>query len=174
MIKNHNIIYLLNKFSKSFIFFVFLFFIINFEKSLSFFPLFKIATPSLISVIIYISIKKLNVKPSYLILFLVGFLNDVILGSNLGGTPIFLLLIKFFSEGLIFSKINKNGHQDWIAFTVIFLVSFCIVFFINIVINLSLPDLSPVFYYVGTTLIIFPIANLSYDFIFFITRLLKS
>ena len=151
-----------------------MFFIINFEKSLSFFPLFKIATPSLISITIYISIKKLNMKPSYLILFLVGFLNDIILGSNLGSTPIFLLLIKFFSEELLFNNIYKNEHQDWIAFTMIFLVSFCIVFFVNILINLSLPDLSPIFYYIGTTLIIFPIANLSFDFISFITRLLKS
>ena len=174
MINNQNVIYLLNKFSKNFIFFICLFFVINFEKSLSFFPLFKIATPSLISVTIYISIKKLNMKPSYLILFLVGFLNDIILGSDLGSTPIFLLLIKFFSEGYLFNNINKNDHQDWIAFTVIFLISFCIVFFIYIIINLSLPDLSPVFYYVGTTLIIFPLANISFDFISFITSLLKN
>ena len=174
MIKNHNLIYLINKFSKNFIFFVCLFSIINFEKSLSSFLLFKIATPSLISVTIYISIKKLNMKPSYLILFLVGFLNDIILGNNLGNTSIFLLLIKFFSEGLLLNNLNKNDNQDWIAFTVIFLVSFCIVFFVNIIINLSIPDLSPVFYYVGTTLIIFPIANLSFDFISFITRLIKS
>lgn len=113
-------------------------------------------------------------KPSYLILFLIGFLNDIIFGSNLGNTSIFLLLIKFFSESLTFDNINKNDKQDWISFTMIFLSSFCIVFFMNILLNLSIPDLSPVFYYVGTTLIIFPIINLSFDFIFFITRLLKS
>ena len=113
-------------------------------------------------------------KPSYLILFLVGFFNDIILGSNLGTTSIFLLLIKFFSEGLFFENINKNEQQDWISFTATFLASFCIVFFINILLNSSIPDLSPVFYYVGTTLIIYPIINLSVDFIFFIKRLLKS
>ena len=83
-------------------------------------------------------------------------------------------LIKFFSESLTFDNINKNDKQDWISFTMIFLSSFCIVFFMNILLNLSIPDLSPVFYYLGTTLIIFPIINLSFDFIFFITRLLKS
>ena len=149
-------------------------FITNFEKSLSFFPLFKTATPSLISVTIYIFIKKFGMKPSYLILFFIGFLNDITFGSNLGNTSIFLLLIKFFSESLTFDNINKNDKQDWISFTMIFLSSFCIVFFMNILLNLSIPDLSPVFYYVGTTLIIFPIINLSFDFIFFITRLLKS
>ena len=113
-------------------------------------------------------------KPSYLILFLVGFFNDIILGSNLGTTSIFLLLIKFFSEGLFFENINKNEQQDWISFTATFLASFCIVFFINILLNSSIPDLSPVFYYVGTTLIFFPIINLSINFIFFIKRLLKS
>ena len=113
-------------------------------------------------------------KPSYLILFFIGLLNDITFGSNLGNASIFLLLIKFFSESLTFDNINKNDKQDWISFTMIFLLSFCIVFLMNILLNLSIPDLSPVFYYVGTTLIIFPIINLSFDFIFFITRLLKS
>ncbi len=164
----------MNGFSKSFIYFIILFFILNFEKSLSFFSLFKIATPSLISIIIYIFIKKLNMKPSYLILILVGFLNDIMLGSHLGITSIFLLLIKIFSEGLLFDIDNKKEKQDWISFTAIYLASFCIVFFVNILLNSSVSDLSPVFYHVGTTLIIFPIINLGIDFIFFIKRLLKS
>ena len=172
--KKNNIIYFLNEISKSLIFFIGLLLISNFEKSLSFFSLFKTATPSFISVIIYIFIKKLNLKPSYLTLFFVGFFNDIIFGGNLGSTSIFLLLIKFFSEGLLFDNFNKTDQQDWISFTMIFLVSFCIVFLINIILNLSLPDLSPIFYYVGTTLIIFPIVNLGFDFIFFITRLVKS
>ena len=151
-----------------------MFFIINFEKSLSFFSLFNTATPSIISIMLYIFIKKLHMVPSYFILFLVGFINDIIIGGNLGTTPIFLLLIKFFSEGLLFDNVNKNDQRDWIYFTVTFLASFCIVFFINILLNSSIPDLSPVFYYVGTTLIFFPIINLSINFIFFIKKLLKS
>ena len=154
--------------------FISLLFLINFEKSLSFFAIFKIATPSLISIIIYICIRKLYIKPSYLILFVIGFINDIIMGNYLGNTSIFLLLIKFFSEGLLFENIIKNDQQNWISFTVTFLLSFLIVFFISILINLSIPDLSPIFYFVGTTLIIFPIINLSVDFIYFISNLLKS
>ena len=146
----------------------------NFEKSLSFFPIFKTATPSLISVIIYICITKLYIKPSYSILFLIGLINDINLGSNLGSTSLFLILIKFFTENLFFAYVLKGNRQDWISFTMIFLLSFSIIFFINILINLSIPDLSPIFYYVGTSLIIFPIINLSVDFITFITKLLKS
>ena len=146
----------------------------NFEKSLSFFPIFKTATPSLISVVIYICIIKLYIKPSYFILFLVGLINDINSGGNLGNSSMFLLLIKFFTESLFFANVLKNNHQDWISFTMIFLSSFIIIFFINILINLSIPDLSPIFYYVGTSLIIFPIINLSVDFIAFITKLLKS
>ena len=146
----------------------------NFEKSLSFFPIFKTATPSLISVIIYICIIKLYIKPSYFILFLIGLINDINLGGNLGNTSMFLILIRFFSESLFFSHVLKNNHQDWISFTMIFLSSFSIIFFINILIYLSIPDLSPILYYVGTSLIIFPIINLSFDFIAFITKLLKS
>ena len=172
--KNYNVIHYLNKLSKNFLLFVSLLFIINFEKSLSFFPIFKTATPSLISVVIYICIIKLYIKPSYFILFLVGLINDINSGGNLGNSSMFLLLIKFFTESLFFANVLKNNHQDWISFTMIFLSSFIIIFFINILINLSIPDLSPIFYYVGTSLIIFPIINLSVDFIAFITKLLKS
>ena len=146
----------------------------NFEKSLSFFPIFKTATPSLISVIIYICIIKLFIKPSYFILFLIGLINDINLGGYLGNTSIFLILIRFFTDSLFFDNFEKNNHKDWLSFTMIFLSSFSIIFFINILINLSIPDLSPIFYYVGTTLIIFPIINLSFEFIAFITKLLKS
>ena len=174
MIKDYNIIHYLNKFSKNFILFLGLLFINNLEKSLSFFPIFKTATPSLISVVIYICIIKLYIKPSYFILFLVGLINDINSGGNLGNSSMFLLLIKFFTESLFFANVLKNNHKDWISFTIIFLSSFFIIFFINILINLSIPDLSPIFYYVGTSLIIFPIINLSVDFIAFITKLLKS
>ena len=146
----------------------------NFEKSLSFFPIFKTATPSLISVIIYICIIKLYIKPSYFILFLIGLINDINLGGNVGITSIFLLLIRFFTESLFFANVLKNNNQDWISFTIIFISSFGIIFFVNFIIYLSIPDLSPVFYYVGTSLIIFPIINVSVDFITFITKLLKS
>ena len=172
--KNYNVIHYLNKLSKNFLLFVSLLFIINFEKSLSFFPIFKTATPSLISVVIYICIIKLYIKPSYFILFLIGLINDITIGGNLGNTSLFLLLTKFFTESLFFTNVLKNNHQDWISFTMIFLSSFIIIFFLNSLIYLSIPDLSPIFYYVGTTLIIFPIINLSFEFIAFITKLLKS
>ena len=174
MIKNYNVINYLNKLSKNFLLFVSLLFIINFEKSLSFFPIFKTATPSLISVVIYICIIKLYIKPSYFILFLIGLINDITIGGNLGNTSLFLLLTKFFTESLFFTNVLKNNHQDWISFTMIFLSSFIIIFFLNSLIYLSIPDLSPIFYYVGTSLIIFPIIDLSVDFIAFITKLLKS
>tara|TARA_B100001059_G_scaffold218466_1_gene238651 strand:+ start:609 stop:1130 length:522 start_codon:yes stop_codon:yes gene_type:complete len=172
--KNYNVIHYLNKLSKNFLLFVSLLFIINFEKSLSFFPIFKTATPSLISVVIYICIVKLYIKPSYFILFLIGLINDITIGGNLGNTSLFLLLTKFFTESLFFTNVLKNNHQDWISFTMIFLSSFIIIFFLNSLIYLSIPDLSPIFYYVGTSLIIFPIIDLSVDFIAFITKLLKS
>ena len=172
--KNYNVIHYLNKLSKNFLLFVSLLFIINFEKSLSFFPIFKTATPSLISVVIYICIIKLYIKPSYFILFLIGLINDITIGGNLGNTSLFLLLTKFFTESLFFTNVLKNNHQDWISFTMIFLSSFIIIFFLNSLIYLSIPDLSPIFYFVGTSLIIFPIIDLSVDFIAFITKLLKS
>ena len=54
------------------------------------------STPSLVSVIIYLCIKKFNVVPSNLNLLLIGVLNDIFFGGNLGSSSIFYLLFKYF------------------------------------------------------------------------------
>ena len=162
------------KISKSFFLFISLFFLMNIEISLSFFSIFHTASPSLISIVIFLCIKKLNIKPSNLILFFLGILNDVIFGSNLGTNSMQLLLIKIFTERLSFEDGNKENDEDWIYFTIIFIISFSIIFLINTVANVSIPDLSPILFHIGVTLIIFPIVNLSLDFIYFITNILKN
>ena len=45
-------------------------------------------------------------------------------------------------------------------FTLIFITSFSIIFLINTIANVSIPDLSPILFHIGVTLIIFPIINL--------------
>ena len=158
----------------SFIIFISLFFCSNLEKSLSFFPIFKTATPSLISILIYIYIRKLNINPSYLMLFLISFLNEVMLGGNLINYTVFMFIFKYFSENFFLNDMNKNNQEHWISFTMIFISSFFIIFFMNILLNLTIPDLSPIFFHVGITLIIFPIINLCIDFISFIKKLIKN
>jgi len=113
-------------------------------------------------------------KPSNLVLFFLGIINDVIFGGNIGTNSIQLLLIKIFTERLSFEDINKKNDEDWIYFTLIFITSFSIIFLINTIANVSIPDLSPILFHIGVTLIIFPIINLSLDFIYFITNILKS
>ena len=113
-------------------------------------------------------------KPSYLILFLIGFLNDIIFGGNLGANSMQLLLIKIFTERLSFEDGNKENDEDWLYFTIIFITSFSIIFLINTIANVSIPDLSPILFHIGVTLIIFPIVNWSLDFIYFITNIFKS
>ena len=103
-----------------------------------------------------------------------GIINDVIFGGNLGTNSIQLLLIKTLTERLSFEDINKKNDEDWICFTLIFITSFSIIFLINTIANVSIPDLSPILFHIGVTLIIFPIINLSLDFIYFITNILKS
>ena len=103
-----------------------------------------------------------------------GIINDVIFGGNLGANSIQLLLIKIFAERLSFEDVNKRNNEDWIYFTRIFITSFSIVFLINTIANVSIPDLSPILFHVGVTLIIFPIINLSLDFVYFITNILKN
>ena len=95
-------------------------------------------------------------------------------GDNIGTTSIFLLLLKFFSNSIIFEKIIKNKKEEWMSFTIIFIFSFSIVFLLNMIINLSVPDLSPIFFHVGITLILFPIINFGISFFIFVTQLIKS
>ncbi|MDC1022924.1 hypothetical protein OAR00_00045 [Alphaproteobacteria bacterium] len=146
----------------------------NIEVSLSFFPIFNTATPSLVSVVIYLCIKKFNVVPSNLNLFFLGMLNDIFFGGNLGSSSIFFLLFKYFTELVSIDINNKKYEEDWLYFTVIFIVAFTIICSINILVNFRIPDLSPILYHVGITLIIFPIINISLDLIYFITKLLKN
>ena len=156
------------------LFFVFLFIILNFQISLSFFSVFNISNPSLISIVIYLCIVKFNLNPSNIILFLTGLLHDIMIGNNLGITSIFLLLLKYLTYSLILKKINKKNQEEWIYFTIIFIFSFSIVFLINLLISFSLPELSPIFFHIGITLILFPILNISLNFFSFISQLIKS
>jgi cell shape-determining protein MreD len=169
-----NYFYYLSEFSKGIFFFINIFFLMNIEVSLSFFPIFNTATPSLVSVVIYLCIKKFNVEPSNLNLFFLGVLNDIFFGGNLGSSSIFFLLFKYFTEIVSININNKKYEEDWLYFTVIFVVVFTIIFSINIFVNFRVPDLSPILYHVGITLIIFPIINISLDLIYFITKLLKN
>ncbi len=174
MIKNNNIFFYLHKFSKSLLFFVILFFLLNFQKSLSFLPFFEIATPNLISIILYLSIIRFRINPSNTTLFLVGLVHDIITGANLGITSIFLLLLKYLTESLFLDRLVKKSDDEWISFTIIFLFSFSIVLLLNVMMNLSTPQFSPVFFHIGITLILFPFINISINFFSFVTKLIKS
>ena len=174
MIKHIKNFYYFYKFSKSILFFVFLFCTLNFQTSLSFFSFFEISTPSLVSIVIYLCIVRFNINPSNIILLLIGLFHDIVIGNNLGTTSIYLLLFKYFIGRIILEKINKKNQEEWIYFTMIFIFSFIIVFLLNLIISFSLPELSPIFFHVGITLILFPIINISINFLSYVSRLIKS
>ena len=174
MIKDNKNFYYFYKFSISILFFVFLFCILNFQISLSFFSMFEISTPSLISIVLYLFIVRFNINPSNIILLLTGFLHDIMIGNNFGITSIFLLMFKYFTNSIILEKINKDNQGEWIYFTIIFISTFSIVFLLNLLISLSLPELSPIFFHIGITLILFPIINYSINFFSYVSRLIKS
>ncbi len=171
MIKDNNLLHIFYSFSRSLLFFIFLFYLINLQISLSLFSLFETATPNLISIILYICIKRLGINPSNTIMFFIGFFHDVMIGNNLAITSIFLILFKFLSETVI---LDKNNQEEWISFTIIFISSFVIIFILNSIINLSIPELTPIFFHIGITLILFPIINMSMHFFNFVTRLIKG
>ena len=156
------------------LFFVFLFCILNFQISLSYFSIFEISTPSLISIVIYLFIVRFKMNLSNMILFLTGFLHDIMIGNNFGTTSIFLLLLKYFTNSYILEKINKDNQGEWVYFTIIFISTFSINFLTNLLITLSLPELSPIFFHIGITLILFPVINYSINFFSYVFRLIKS
>ena len=174
MIKHIKNFYYFYNFSKSILFFVFLFFILNFQTSLSFFSIFKISTPSLVTIVIYLCIVRFNINPSNIILLLIGFFHDLVVGNNLGITSIYLLLFKYFIDRIILNKINKKNQEEWIYFTIVFIFSFSIVFLLNLIISFSLPELSPIFFHIGITLILFPFISICINFFSFVSRLIKS
>jgi len=155
-------------------FFIFLFCLINLQKSLSFFSLFETITPNIISIVLYLLMIRFNINPSNILLFFLGLTDDIMNGYNIGITSIFLLLLKYFSKSIILEMITNNKKEEWMSFTIIFISSFSIIFLLNVIINLSVPDLSPIFFHIGITLILFPIINISISFFSFVTQLIKS
>ena len=167
----YNFIYNL---SKSIFFFMSIFFLINIEVSLSFFSIFNTATPSLVSIVIFLVIKKFNYIPSNLNLFFIGLLNDIFLGNNLGLTSIFFLLLKYLTENTRINIADNKNEEDWLYFTLIFVVSFTVTLLINMLLNFKVPDFGPILYYLGISLVTFPIVNFSINSVYFIHRLFKS
>ena len=172
--KNNIYFYYFYKFSINILFFILLFCILNFQTSLSYFSIFETSTPSLISIVIYLFIVRFNINLSNMILLLTGFLRDIMIRNNFGTTSIFLLLFKYFTNSLILEKINKDNQGEWIYFTIIFISTFSIIFFTNLLITLSLPELSPIFFHIGITLILYPTINYSINFFSYVSRLIKS
>ena len=109
-----------------------------------------------------------------MILLLAGFFHDIMIGNNFGITSIFLLLLKYFTNNIIIEKVNKDNQEEWIYFTISFILAFSVVFLINLIISLSIPELSPIFFHVGITLILYPLINISINFFSFVSRLIKS
>ena len=171
---NHFFFYFINNLSKSIFFFIGIFFLINIEVSLSFFLIFNTATPSLVSIIIFLFIKKFNYIPSNLNLIFIGLINDIFLGNNLGLTSIYFLLFKYLTENIRINMTDKEHDEDWLYFTLIFVIAFTVTLLINILLNLKIPDLSPILYYIGISLVTFPIVNIIINSFYFIQRLFKS
>ena len=170
----NSLFYIFNKFSNNMIYFIMLFFLINIEISLGLISIFDNSTPSLLSIAIYLCLRKFSLHLSSFTLFTLGMIYDVILGSNIGISSMFFLLIKYFTLYLNLSFIKKHSNDDWIYFTCVFISSFIITFILNMISNLTIPDFSPILFHVGVTLIMFPFILMSINFMYFITKLIKN
>ena len=169
-----HIFFYFNKLSINIFYFIFLFSIINFEMSLNLFSIFDHSPPSLISIIIFISIRKYSINYSNSILFILGLIYDIILGANLGSNTILFLLIKHLTHYIQSNFSINNNNNDWFYFTGVFLTSFLIIFLINIFLNMVIPDFGPVLFHIGITLIFFPLILFFLNSIIFLTNFLKK
>ena len=165
-----------SNFSKNLFFFIILFICINIESSLKALTFFEQASPSILSIILYICVRKLSINISNLMLFTLGILYDVLFAGNLGTSSLFFLLIKYMTQhiNLKHNNNNNNNNKDWIYFTIIFISSFFIKFIFNIFLNMKIPDFSPILFHLGITLIIFPFIVVGIKFIYFVTKLIKN
>jgi len=162
-----------SNFSKNLFFFIILFICINIENSLKALTFFEQASPSILSIILYICVRKLSINISNLMLFTLGILYDVLFSGNLGTSSLFFLLIKYMSQHINL-KHDNNNNKDWFYFTIIFISSFFIKFIFNFFLNMKIPDFSPILFHLGITLIIFPFIVLGIKIIYFITKLIKN
>ena len=162
-----------SNFSKNLFFLIILFICMNIESSLKVLTFFEQASPSILSIILYICVRKLSINISNLMLFTLGILYDVLFAGNLGTSSLFFLLIKYMTQHINL-KHNNNNNKDWIYFTIIFISSFFIKFIFNIFLNMKIPDFSPILFHLGITLIIFPFIVVGIKIIYFVTKLIKN
>jgi cell shape-determining protein MreD len=161
-----------SNFSKNLFFFIILFICINIESSLKTLTFFEQASPSILSIILYICVRKLSINISNLMLFTLGILYDVLFAGNLGTSSLFFLLIKYMTQHINLK--HNNNNKDCIYFTIIFISSFFIKFIFNIFLNMKIPDFSPILFHLGITLIIFPFIVVGIKIIYFVTKLIKN
>ena len=162
-----------SNFSKNLFYFIILFISLNIESSLRFLTFFEEASPSILSIMMYIFLRKLSINLSNLMLFTLGILYDVLFAENIGTSSLFFLVIKYITQHINYKYINDN-NEDWIYFTIIFISSFFIKFIFNIFLNMKIPDFSPILFHLGITLIIFPFIVVGIKIIYFVTKLIKN
>ena len=162
-----------SNFSKNLFYFIILFISLNIESSLRFLTFFEEASPSILSIMMYIFLRKLSLNLSNLMLFTLGILYDVLFAENIGTSSLFFLVIKYITQHINYKYINDN-NEDWIYFTIIFISSFFIKFIFNIFLNMKIPDFNPILFHIGITLIIFPFIVVGIKFIYFVTKLIKN
>ncbi|MDA0763504.1 MAG: hypothetical protein O3A39_03625 [Proteobacteria bacterium] len=162
-----------SNFSKNLFYFIILFISLNIESSLRFLTFFEEASPSILSIMMYIFLRKLSINLSNLMLFTLGILYDVLFAENIGTSSLFFLVIKYITQHINYKYINDN-NEDWIYFTIIFISSFFIKFIFIIFLNMKIPDFNPILFHIGITLIIFPFIVVGIKFIYFVTKLIKN
>ncbi|MDA1135589.1 MAG: hypothetical protein O2916_05030 [Proteobacteria bacterium] len=162
-----------SNFSKNLFYFIILFISLNIESSLRFLTFFEEASPSILSIMMYIFLRELSINLSNLMLFTLGILYDVLFAENIGTSSLFFLVIKYITQHINYKYINDN-NEDWIYFTIIFISSFFIKFIFIIFLNMKIPDFNPILFHIGITLIIFPFIVVGIKFIYFVTKLIKN
>tara|TARA_E500000178_G_C16857815_1_gene678213 strand:- start:174 stop:686 length:513 start_codon:yes stop_codon:yes gene_type:complete len=133
------------------------------QISLNFLSFFMISQPYFLTIILFLSVRRLNFQTSSVLIILCGFLYDLMIGGLIGVHSLFFLLLKFFTLNLDFSHIILKKYGEWFLFSFSYVLSLITVKGLFIIVNLKIPDLYAVSFNIGTTLLLFPIILLLTD-----------
>ena len=127
------------------------------QISLNYLSIFFIAEPYLFAILIFLLIQKNANPPSKITFILSGLLYDFITGTLIGMHSLFfILLINFYYFFENKYELSKK-YGDWILFSLIYTSTLLFTKLAFIIVNFKIPDIYPISFNLGCTLLIFPL-----------------
>ena len=161
-------------FFNNFIFTLIILFACFLQISLNFLSFFVISQPYILTIILFLTIRRLNYEVSSILIILFGLLYDLITGGLIGIHSLFFLFLKFFTINFNLSYKIFKKYGEWFLFSFSYIISLSIVKVIFLLVNFKFPDIYAISFNIGTTLLLFPIILFLIDIPKVVFKVLKS